>query len=121
MKFIDVIRLILRERSNGMTPQEIRDQIKAEYPDRYGTEAHLRNVDKGHYNNRDVEQFRVRLDAGFTNGKTLRALDSIGYRLSGTVKEQQRPAVQVHTGSALSQNAHLGVHRRRHGSGDPAQ
>lgn len=53
MKFIDIIRSILRERPSGMTPQEIRDHIKAEYPDRYGTEAHLRNVDKGHYNNLD--------------------------------------------------------------------
>lgn len=53
MKFIDIIRSILRECPSGMTPQEIRDQIKAEYPDRYGTEAHRRNVDKGHYNNLD--------------------------------------------------------------------
>lgn len=53
MKFIDVIWSILRERPSEMTPQEVRDQIKAEYPDRYVTEAHRRNVDKGHYNNLD--------------------------------------------------------------------
>lgn len=36
-----------------MTPQEIRNHIKAEYPERYGSEAHRRNVDKGHYNSLD--------------------------------------------------------------------
>ena len=53
MKFIDLIRTILRERPEGATPQQIRDQIKSDYPDWYGTEAHQRNVDKGHYNNLD--------------------------------------------------------------------
>lgn len=53
MKFIDLIRSILREHPTGMTPQEIRDHIKANYSDRYGTEAHRRNVDKGHYTSID--------------------------------------------------------------------
>lgn len=53
MKFIELIRMILRDRLEGATPQQIRDQIKADYPDWYGTPAHRRNVDKGHYNNLD--------------------------------------------------------------------
>lgn len=53
MKFIDLIRTILRERPEGATPQQIRDKIKSDYPEWYGTESHQRNVDKGHYNNLD--------------------------------------------------------------------
>ena len=53
MKFIDLIRAILRDKPEGATPQQIRDQIKAEYSDWYGTETHRRNVEKGHYNNLD--------------------------------------------------------------------
>jgi hypothetical protein len=53
MKFIDIIRTILRERLEGATPQQIRDQIKTDYPDWFGTDVHQRNVDKGHYNNLD--------------------------------------------------------------------
>lgn len=53
MKFIDLIRTILRNKPGGATPQQIRDQIKVQYPDWYGTEAHRRNVEKGHYNNLD--------------------------------------------------------------------
>tara|TARA_R110000850_G_scaffold257664_2_gene384063 strand:+ start:37227 stop:37985 length:759 start_codon:yes stop_codon:yes gene_type:complete len=53
MKFIDLIRMILQGRPEGATPQQIRDLIKEQYPDWYGTAAHQRNVDKGHYNNLD--------------------------------------------------------------------
>lgn len=53
MKFIELIRMILRDRPDGATPQQIRDQIKVDYQDWYGTAAHRRNVDKGHYNNLD--------------------------------------------------------------------
>ena len=44
MKFIDVIWSILRGRPSEMTPQEVRDQIEAEYPDRYVPEAHRRTL-----------------------------------------------------------------------------
>jgi hypothetical protein len=37
----------------GMTPQQIRETIKANYPDFYGTESHRRNVEKGYY--KDVD------------------------------------------------------------------
>lgn len=53
MRFIDLIRTILSANPSGLTPQQIRDQIRAEYPDWYGTDGHRRNVDKGHYKNLD--------------------------------------------------------------------
>lgn len=36
-----------------MTPQEIRDTIKSNHPEFYGTESHRRNVEKGHYKDLD--------------------------------------------------------------------
>lgn len=36
-----------------MTPQQIRETVKANYPDFYGTEPHRRNVEKGHYKDLD--------------------------------------------------------------------
>jgi hypothetical protein len=36
-----------------MTPQQIRETVKANYPDFYGTESHHRNVEKGHYKDLD--------------------------------------------------------------------
>jgi hypothetical protein len=36
-----------------MTPQQIREAIKAKHPDFYGTESHRRNVQKGHYKDLD--------------------------------------------------------------------
>ena len=39
--------------------------------------------------NRDVDQFRVRLDAGFTDGETLRALDSQTIAYLGRLKSNQ--------------------------------
>ena len=53
MTFADVIRQILRNHPEGMTPQQIRDTVKTNHPDFYGTESHRRNVEKGHYNNID--------------------------------------------------------------------
>lgn len=53
MNFTDLVRTILRDNPEGLTPQQIRDIIKTNYPDRYGTESHQRNVDKGNYNNLD--------------------------------------------------------------------
>ena len=53
MSFADIISTILQGKPEGMTPQEIRDEIKNRYPDYYGTESHRRNVEKGHYNSLD--------------------------------------------------------------------
>jgi hypothetical protein len=53
MKFSDIVKDILSSVSDPMTPQEIRDQVKMRHPDFYGTPAHLRNVEKGHFNDID--------------------------------------------------------------------
>jgi hypothetical protein len=53
LSFIDIIRQILWPHPEGMTPQQIRETIKADYPDFYGTESHRRNVEKGHYKDLD--------------------------------------------------------------------
>ena len=49
MGFAELLRQILRNHPEGMTPQQLRDVIKAEHPSFYGTESHRRNVEKGHY------------------------------------------------------------------------
>jgi hypothetical protein len=49
MKFSDVVRVILSSSPNPMTPQQIRDEVKMEYPDFYGTPSHHKNVEKGYY------------------------------------------------------------------------
>jgi len=53
LSFVDLIRQILRSHPKGMTPQQIRETVKANYPDFYGTESHRRNVEKGHYKDLD--------------------------------------------------------------------
>lgn len=50
---MDLIRQILRSHPEGMTPQQIRETVKASYPDFYGTASHRRNVEKGHYKDLD--------------------------------------------------------------------
>src|SRR5262249_54873176 len=49
----ELIRQILRTDPEGMTPQQLRDKIKVDHPEYYGTESHRRNVEKGHY--KDVD------------------------------------------------------------------
>jgi hypothetical protein len=53
MTFTEAVKQILLSESSAMTPQEIKDKIKTEYPDFYGTESHKNNVEKGHYQNID--------------------------------------------------------------------
>lgn len=53
LSFTDVIRAILRDHPAGLTPQEIREIVKADYPRCYGTESHHRNVLNGNY--KDLE------------------------------------------------------------------
>ncbi len=53
MGLSDAVVSILAKASESLTPQEIRDRIKTEYPDLYGTESHVRNVEKGHYHDLD--------------------------------------------------------------------
>ena len=53
MTFIDVIKAILLSSEEPVTPQMIRKIIKAEYPELYGTDSHIKNVNKGHYKDLD--------------------------------------------------------------------
>ena len=53
MTFFEVLRQILRTHPEGMSPQQLRDKIKADHPDYYGTESHRRNVEKRHYKDLD--------------------------------------------------------------------
>lgn len=53
LSFSDVVRGILREIPAGLTPQEIRSLVKAQYPAYYGTESHVRNVERGNYKDLD--------------------------------------------------------------------
>lgn len=49
----DAIAEICRAVGRPITPQQIREQIKASYPQFYQTKSQLRNVEKGHYQNPD--------------------------------------------------------------------
>jgi hypothetical protein len=53
VSFFELIRQILRTCPEGLTPQQLRDKIKTDHPDYYGTESHRRNVEKGHYKDLD--------------------------------------------------------------------
>lgn len=53
MKFSEVVKYILSLTSDPMTPQEIRDHVKLKHPDFYGTPAHHKNVERGHYKDLD--------------------------------------------------------------------
>ena len=50
MKFKELVVDILGQNPKGLTPQEIREIIKKNYPNYYGSERHIISVDKGHYN-----------------------------------------------------------------------
>ena len=47
VSFVNAIKEIIA--NSPKTPQEIREEIKHNYPYLYGTEVHQRNVEKGHY------------------------------------------------------------------------
>jgi hypothetical protein len=53
MKFSDAIKKTLSSNAKPMTPQEIRDFIKKNYPEFYKTPSRIRNVNKGHYKDID--------------------------------------------------------------------
>ncbi|CAM3746379.1 T5orf172 domain-containing protein [Pseudomonas reidholzensis] len=53
LSFTDVVREILRQRPEGLTPQQIREIVKVEYPQHVGTASHLKNVAAGNY--KDVD------------------------------------------------------------------
>lgn len=53
MTFRSTVRNILKDKPNGLTPQEIRDIVKVDYSNFYATESHRKNVEKGHYKDLD--------------------------------------------------------------------
>ena len=53
MTFTDAIKEILISEPSPLTPQEIREIIKSNFPDFFGTESHQRNVERGHYQSLD--------------------------------------------------------------------
>lgn len=53
MTFTEAIRQVLTSSNEPMTPQEIRDQIKIQFPQFYGTDSHNNNVQKGYYKDID--------------------------------------------------------------------
>ncbi|MDR3555355.1 MAG: hypothetical protein P4L55_11415 [Syntrophobacteraceae bacterium] len=53
MKLSDAVKDTLASAPGPMTPQEIRDQIKRNHPDLYGTPSHQRCVARGHYRSLD--------------------------------------------------------------------
>ena len=53
MKFSEAITDICLSVGAPLTPQDIRDRIKASYPQFYNTPAHLRNVERGYYQDSD--------------------------------------------------------------------
>lgn len=53
MTFTKAVREIIKSTSAPVTPQEIRELIKKNYPQYYGTASHVRNVEKGYYKNLD--------------------------------------------------------------------
>lgn len=53
MKFTDAVKTILAESTVSMTPQEIREAIKKDYPQFFGTPAQLRTVEKKQCNSLD--------------------------------------------------------------------
>lgn len=53
LSFTDVVREILRLRPEGLTPQQIREVVKSEYPQYFGTPSQQRNVAAGNYKDID--------------------------------------------------------------------
>ena len=53
MTFIDAVSEILRQAGGALAPKEIRDRLKVNHPEFYGTESHRANFAKGHYNSLD--------------------------------------------------------------------
>lgn len=49
MTFTNAVREVLLSVNDSLTPQEIKERIKVQYPQFYGTESHQNNVKRGHY------------------------------------------------------------------------
>lgn len=53
MSLRSTLETIIRSNGMALSPQELRDVIKKQYPELYGTEADINNVRKGHYKDLD--------------------------------------------------------------------
>jgi hypothetical protein len=95
MKFSDIVKDILSSASDPMTPQEIRDQVKMKHPDFYGTPAHLRNVEKGHYNDIDHALLAQIYTVTGTSGTFIcdKSTKPMKISLSGVNKPSKRPSL----------------------------
>lgn len=81
MTFSDLISNILEGKPDGMTPQEIRDYIKSDYPSYYGTESHQNNVEKGHYNSLD-HALQAQIYVASRNGRFIIDRSSRPFRMT---------------------------------------
>lgn len=95
MKFSDIVKDIVSSTSYPITPQEIRDQVKMRHPDFYGTSAHLRNVEKGHYNDIDHALLAQIYSVVGTSGTFLcdKSTKPMRISLSGVGKPLKRPGL----------------------------
>jgi len=53
MGLSEAIVNVLANAGRPLTPQEIRELVKSQYPELYGTDSHTRNVEKGYYHDLD--------------------------------------------------------------------
>lgn len=53
LSFKETIRSVVEASQQPLTPQEIKEVVKAQYPEFHGTPSHLRNVERGHYTSLD--------------------------------------------------------------------
>jgi len=53
MTFTMAVKMILLSANGSLTPQEIKERIKVQFPQYYGTESHRTNVQKGYCKNID--------------------------------------------------------------------
>ncbi len=53
VSFFELMRQVLRACREGLAPQQLRDNIKMDHPDYYGTESCRRSVEQGHYKGLD--------------------------------------------------------------------
>jgi hypothetical protein len=96
MTFTEAVKQILLFAATPMTPQEIRDKIKLQYPEFYGTESHKNNVEKGHYQNIDHALLAqiyslVRINDSFFCDKTSKPMR---VSLAGGDTEETVPAIE---------------------------
>ncbi len=94
MRLNDAIQILLSSASGPMTPQDLREGIKKDYPLLYGTPSQVRLVQRGHYQNIDHAVLAniyslVRSSKRFScerSSKPLKVSLAIGARQNGEYK-----------------------------------